>query len=113
MHSMYVAWNEVTLYIGAWFYGVHRMCAKTAAVLCGTNHVTTKWHCKYITSVAIHLEPHVTRVHGSAPKQRIALYKSNQLISISSVNLQKQFIHLPVGYWRCAVLKMMLLLFID
>ena len=86
MHSMYVAWNEVTLYIGAWFYGVHRMCAKTAAVLCGTNHVTTKWHCKYITSVAIHLEPHVTRVHGSAPKQRIVLYKSNQLISISSVN---------------------------
>ena len=66
---------------------VYTECAKTAAVLCGTNHVTTKWHCKYITSVAIHLEPHATRVHESAPKQRIARYKSNQLISIPSVNL--------------------------
>ena len=31
--------------------GVHRMCTKKAAVSCGTSHVTTKQHCKHITSV--------------------------------------------------------------
>ena len=26
---------------GAWLYGVHRICAETAAVLCGTSHAST------------------------------------------------------------------------
>ena len=26
---------------GAWLYGVHRACAETAAVLCGTSHAST------------------------------------------------------------------------
>ena len=32
---MYVALHEVT-----WLYGVHRTCAETAAVSCGTSHAS-------------------------------------------------------------------------
>ena len=35
---------------GAWLYGVHRTCAETAAVSCGTSHASG---CKYTTSVDI------------------------------------------------------------
>ena len=41
-HPTGVAWNEVTLYTGAWLYGVHRTCAETAAVLRGISYVITK-----------------------------------------------------------------------
>ena len=58
---------------GAWLYGVHRTCAKMAAVSCGTSHAGAE--CKYITSVDIlkkkkkrykklvtHVEPHASAV---------------------------------------------------
>ena len=35
---------------GAWLYGVHRTCAETAAVSCGTSHASAV---KYTTSVDI------------------------------------------------------------
>jgi len=56
-------------------YGVHRTCAETAAVSCGTSHAS--WHGKYTTSVDIknkqntnkcaiklvtHVEPHSSAV---------------------------------------------------
>ena len=37
--------NTAQLKTGAWLYGVHRMCAETAAVSHGTSHVTSKQHC--------------------------------------------------------------------
>ena len=36
-------WLEIkTMWTGGWLYGIHRTCAETAAVSCGTSHVTTK-----------------------------------------------------------------------
>jgi len=37
-YTLYVALNEVTLYAGARLHGVHRTCAKAAAVSRATNH---------------------------------------------------------------------------
>ena len=39
MHPVNVASNKVTVYTGAWLYGVHRTCTKMAAVSRGTSHV--------------------------------------------------------------------------
>ena len=53
----------------AWLYGVHRTCAETAAVSCGTSHASAV---KYTTPVDIqetrykklvtHVEPHASAV---------------------------------------------------
>ena len=42
MHPNYVALHEVTPWTGVWLYSVHRTCAETAAVSCGTSHAATK-----------------------------------------------------------------------
>ena len=52
-HPTCVAWNKVTLQTGAWLYGAHRTCPKTAAVSRGTSHVTAKARCRYTTLVDI------------------------------------------------------------
>ena len=50
----------------AWLYGVHRACAETAAVSCGTSRASV---CKYTTfggysknALVTHAEPHVSTV---------------------------------------------------
>ena len=56
---------------GAWFYGVHRTCAKTAAVSCATSHASTvstplRWILKIkknaIKKLVTHVEPHASAV---------------------------------------------------
>ena len=79
---------------GAWLYGVHRACAETAAVTCGTSHLTAKQCCKYTTSVDIqnallkatvtHLEAHVTKAQLVCSRAENSVYK--QLL-ISQYNL--------------------------
>ena len=70
--------DKATLYSGAWLYAVHRTCAETAAVLCGTSHVTTKQCCKYTgeyscmhcVKLQSHIQSILLKCSGSAKKQR-------------------------------------------
>ena len=60
MHPTFVVLQQATWH-GAWLYGVHRTCVKTAAVTRGTIHITTKQRYKsrhFILS-------HIRRVHSS------------------------------------------------
>ena len=45
-HTIYAVSNEVTLYTGAWLYGVHKTCGETATVSRGISHVATERRCK-------------------------------------------------------------------
>ena len=53
---------------GAWLYGVHRTCAETAAVSCGTSHAsavsTPLWWIfkKRAIKLVTHVEPHASAV---------------------------------------------------
>ena len=53
---------------GAWLYGVHRTCIKTAAVSCGTSHAsavsTSLWRIlkKRYKKLVTHVEPHASTV---------------------------------------------------
>ena len=67
-------------------YGVHRTCAKTAAVSCGTSHASAvsvstplRWIFKKCTiKLVTHVEPHASAVSLlKSRERRIALYISN------------------------------------
>ena len=53
---------------GAWLYGVHRTCAETAAVSCGTSHASAvstplRWiFKKRAIKLVTHIEPHASTV---------------------------------------------------
>ena len=53
---------------GAWLYGVHRTCAETAAVSCGTSHASSvstplRWIFKICAiKLVAHVEPHASTV---------------------------------------------------
>ena len=53
---------------GAWLYGVHRTCAETAAVSCGTSHASAvstplRWiFKKRAIKLVTHVEPHASAV---------------------------------------------------
>ena len=53
---------------GAWLYGVHRTCAETAAVSCGTSHASAvstplRWiFQKRAIKLVTHVEPHASEV---------------------------------------------------
>ena len=66
---------------GAWLYGVHRTCAETAAISCGTSHASAvstplrrifkRMHYKKLLT---HVKPHVC-----SRERRIALYKRSSI----------------------------------
>ena len=72
MHPTYVALREATLKTGAWLYGAHTLYAKTAAVSCGTSHVTTisavSTPFQWISELAMKCDSHsfYTTCHKSA-----------------------------------------------
>ena len=54
---------------GAWLYGVHRICAKMAAVSCGTSHASAvstplRWMIFFKRAIKLvtHAEPHASAV---------------------------------------------------
>ena len=85
---------------GALLRSVHIMCARTAAVLRGTSHVTTKQCCKYFSrysewAVKKH-NSHSLRIHvwlehsESAQKWRLVLYESqHHHRHLTTVRVQK------------------------
>ena len=62
---------------GAWLYGVHKTCAETAAVSCGTSHANAVSTPLRRIFKRTHYKKHVTHVkpHVCWRELRIALYK--------------------------------------
>ena len=74
---------------GAWLYGVHRTCAETAAVSCGTSHASAvstplRWIFKKTKKRAIKLVTHV-EPHASA----VSLLKRAENSAVSANTNQK------------------------
>ena len=66
----------------AWLYGVHRTCAETAAVSCGTSHASTLstplwWIFKNMLQQASHSRRITCECSEFGWERRIALYKSS------------------------------------
>ena len=82
MRLTYVTLREVTRCMP--LYGVHRTCAETAAVSCGTSHdsaVSTpllRWIFKNALLIKLHSCRITYERSESARERRIALYKSDQ-----------------------------------
>ena len=69
---------------GAWLYGVHRTCAETAAVSCGTSHASAvntplRWIFKSVLWKASHSCRITYECSDSARERRIALYKQSSI----------------------------------
>ena len=70
---------------GAWLYGVHRTCTKTAAVSCGTSHASTVNTTlvdiqKHAIKLVTHVGPHASTVSLlKRADQRIVLSKRSSI----------------------------------
>ena len=90
---------------GAWLYGVHRICARTAAVSCGTSHASTvstplRWILKikktrYKASQSL-MQNHMRVQWVCSRERRIALYKRssiNQSLVGYPIDCQDSHVH--------------------
>ena len=86
---------------GAWLYGVHRTCAETAAVSCGTSHASAvstplRWiFKKRAIKLVTHVEPHASAVSllKRAENSAIQAIIQNGLL-LPSTSLKTEYITL-------------------
>ena len=80
-------WLGIPLWTGARLHGVHRVCARTAAVLRGTSHTSQPISTKSITSVGTHthyIKPQsLTPSHATRAMWQCYLYVNAQSIQAS------------------------------